>query len=124
MPVGLGIWFDIACVVVAFPAITLIAASAVLGPRTTVAADWLGWISYPLYATHFPLAMVVIEPLFQSLPGAVSDNFIIFLVVLLGILFTVAGIAGRADEAVRNWLTEKWRGSRIARPVAMASERS
>jgi peptidoglycan/LPS O-acetylase OafA/YrhL len=124
------VWFDIACVVFAFPAITLVAASAVLGPRMTGAARWLGWISYPLYATHFPLVMMVVGPLLVALPSllplpsSLEPTFGAYLVVDLAASLAVATLAGRADEAIRNWLTDKWRGGRITRPVALAPEGS
>lgn len=56
------------------PLIVMMAAGAEVPPRARGVASWIGAISYPLYATHHPLLLMIVyrfEPRFAGMVAAV-----------------------------------------------------
>jgi len=53
--------FPLLCVLAVFPALVLVAADAQPGPRAAGVFEWLGAISYPLYALHKPLGEITVH---------------------------------------------------------------
>jgi peptidoglycan/LPS O-acetylase OafA/YrhL len=51
----LRILFDLACVLLLFPAIIVVSSRIEPGKRLMPVCAWLGAISFPIYALHFPL---------------------------------------------------------------------
>jgi peptidoglycan/LPS O-acetylase OafA/YrhL len=51
--------FDIICVLGIFPLTLMVAATITLEGAVAKAGRWLGSISYPLYATHFPILLLL-----------------------------------------------------------------
>lgn len=50
-------WYDLACVIFVFPTIVALTADMRVGPRAARIGTALGEMSYPLYATHYPLIL-------------------------------------------------------------------
>ena len=112
-PVANGI-YDAVCVVFLFPLLVWLGASELsVGKRTERISMFLGNLSYPLYAVHYPLMylfyahigfsgeLVPIEKLGDVVPEAVA---LPFACILLGWL-----CMRLYDMPVRRWLTETWR---------------
>lgn len=112
-PVAHGI-YDAVCVVFLFPLLVWLGASELsVGKRTERISTFLGNLSYPLYAVHYPLMylfyahigfsgeLVPIEKLGDVVPEAVA---LPFACILLGWL-----CMRLYDMPVRRWLTETWR---------------
>jgi peptidoglycan/LPS O-acetylase OafA/YrhL len=65
-------------------------------------AEWLGWISYPVYCLHFPLGrMVFIWGHSWDWPTYVSALFSVGLTLIVAIIFTKY-----CEEPFRNYLTK------------------
>jgi peptidoglycan/LPS O-acetylase OafA/YrhL len=77
---------------------------------------WLGRISYPLYALHFPIVVWATAHHLTDLMSAVG--------VLAASILAAHAAAALYDEPVRRWLTRLWRGAsaamRAARPARKA----
>lgn len=58
---GLMTWRIVISAFVLCPLIVVFAAGAEIPPRLSRAAAWIGAISYPLYATHHPLLLMIIH---------------------------------------------------------------
>lgn len=72
LPDRFGIWQPLAMILFVLPAILTIGADVALAPGAERLAKWLGGISYPLYAIHWPLLFVchrLAEPLHLGQPA-------------------------------------------------------
>lgn len=106
--------YEAACVVLLFPAILVAGAHAAAGAGMTRLCRASGWISYPLYITHFPFLYVYSNlVLVRQAPAEVTR---VVAVALVPFLLLVAWAAERWwDEPIRARL----RPARPARPAAV-----
>ncbi|MGX8010527.1 acyltransferase family protein [Mesorhizobium sp. ORM8.1] len=101
---GARVVYDLACIVVIFPAMVVTGAIAPTMPRLAGFYGWLGRISYPIYIIHTPMLMII-----AGAGKAVSiDPFAHhpwFGIVMAGAVIVIADIATRLyDEPVRRLL--------------------
>ena len=94
--------YDVAAILVAFPLIVYFAAASV-HQRENVVFRFLGEISYPLYAIHFPLLMMLSGVLKKVQPGAPPGHWIYAMAIPLVIISWLVG--KYYDAPVRRWLS-------------------
>lgn len=106
--IGNGI-YNAVTILLLFPIIVMIGAgSHVEGKKSVKICDFLGQISYPLYITHFPFALMQYNwgnshpemPLYAHIMVAVGC-----FVFSVGLAYACLKLY---DIPVRKWLTEKW----------------
>jgi len=109
--------YDLVMTLIAFPLIVLAASKAEPMGWTAVASIWSGWLSYPLYALHVPVALLTVGTLkyfhlYEELPkpwlGLAITSIVIATVFAFGKLY---------DEPLRRWL-----GATIRSPSQAARE--
>ncbi len=96
-----GRGYDLAFVVLLSPALVMLGSGAEPAGRAGGVTDWLGLVSFPLYATHRPL-LHVIEALANRMPVSPA---LLGWVAVAGLL-VLATIANRVDVLVRRWLSD------------------
>lgn len=92
-------WFDLACVMIVFPAIVALAANARMAGAGAWIATVLGDMSYPLYAIHYPLirpAMVLCARFHIGGGNAI--------VAIAGLCLASAALLVPVDRVLRGWL--------------------
>lgn len=104
--------YDLACVVLLFPAMVAIGAAAPTRPRLAKLYGWLGRISYPIYIIHTPMLMII-----AGAGKAVSidpfANHPWFGIVMAAAVIVIADIATRLyDEPVRRFLQRQMHRAR------------
>lgn len=98
-------------VFVGFPIIVLLAASSRPLPASISAPlNWLGEISYPLYAVHWPLLLM------SSAVLARTDAFLPLITTVVLILLFASGIEYLFDLPLRSWV-KSLAGSAKAQPA-------
>lgn len=105
-PLPLGAWFDIAAVLLAFPA--LVAAGALASPshRLDPVWKWLGALSYPLYVLHYPLVAGLADLANHHLHRLAPELALLAALASIGL----AWAAGRFyDVPLRRWLNRAGR---------------
>ncbi|MGP8025780.1 MAG: acyltransferase family protein [Acidocella sp.] len=113
-PVAGGGWFDIAAVLLAFPALLLAASRASVSQRLDSLWRQLGLLSYPVYVIHYPF-VVVISNLCKSSHAGVAASWLGAMVTILVVLVLSALAARFYDAPVRAWASR-----RLAPPLAAA----
>jgi peptidoglycan/LPS O-acetylase OafA/YrhL len=120
--------FDLLAVAALFPAVLLHAANARPGPRLGAVWDWLGARSYPLYAIHLPLFVLIYAlvrrplgtapPAVQLLAGCAE---------VASALLLSAVLERWIEQPLRAWLAARasaWPGARrlrVDQPTAAAA---
>lgn len=111
-PAGFAGFYDAAMIFLVMPALLWAGATNQLPERLKIAGGFLGDISYPLYAIHYPLFQafnnIVIRRL-EAPPGIVIGGFV------AGVVWLSWFLAHRFDAPVRRWLSGRVR----LRPAAM-----
>jgi peptidoglycan/LPS O-acetylase OafA/YrhL len=111
--------YEAVCIVVVFPLVVWLGASACAGARTGRACAALGGLSYPLYIVHYPFVYTYTAwtnehhvSLRDGLPVAAAT--FAACVALAWLLLKYY------DEPVRAWLTQRWmeRKPALAAPAA------
>lgn len=95
--------FDIGVALCIFPVVIAAACNSRLSARSTAVASWLGGISYPLYALHYPF-MSVIENAYRK--GSWTPVEALVNVIVIGTLMVVVShlVLVMIDEPVRGGL--------------------
>lgn len=110
---GLNVWFDLVCVVLVFPLVTLLGAATAPGSAAAErACVWLGDVSYPLYGIHRPLCLAGLVVVTHLVPGA-SGTAVAIIGGLAGTLCAATIAFHWYDVPVRRLL-----GRLRARPAA------
>lgn len=103
IPFG-GAIHDLIAVCIVFPSFVVFAANANAPPQWSGALQWLGFISYPLYALHVPLLRLmggsIVEPGVPHLVKAVGWGLVT--AACVAIAWAVAALI---DAPLRAWLT-------------------
>lgn len=102
-----GGWpYDIACAIIAFPLIVMLAARARTSDRSRRIGHWLGYVSYAVYVLQAPILMLMDKMAVRlagvrlsALPSAPMIAVAIVAVLLLGSYASV-----RLDAPIRAWL--------------------
>lgn len=98
--------FDTACVLIGFPTIVALAADARIEGRAAWAGRAIGELSYPLYATHYPLILPIALVCARLHIGGMAE-----VAVIAAISIAVAALLVPVDRRVRAWLGERRRPS-------------
>ena len=100
--------FDAAAILVVFPLIVAAGAgSSVDGSRSTAVCRIIGELSYPLYLTHYPYAMLH-KQWIANHPGApASTHAFVSLCVFAMALMTAYATSRLYDQPVRRWLRSR-----------------
>ena len=86
-----NVWYQIICITMIFPVLIYVGARGAVGGKEKAVADYLGRLSYPLYAVHYPLIYLYIHWLnTDSHPfGPYTWSTPVALFVIAGVLATV-----------------------------------
>ena len=120
LPDGPNGLFDLVAVVVVFPLIVLGASRCRGTEQPSALSEWSGNISYPLYATHYPLVRAVGLVGRRLTEGVPAHLLIAFIGTACMVLFS-ATVYAVYDVPVRRcitaWLKARQSAGRPARPV-------
>ncbi|HQT72637.1 MAG TPA: acyltransferase [Acidiphilium sp.] len=101
-PLPMEAWFDIAAVLLAFPALVAAGAFATPSRRLDPIWKWLGALSYPLYVLHYPLVAGLANLTKHHLHRFAPEMALFAALASIGL----AWAAGRFyDVPLRRWLT-------------------
>jgi peptidoglycan/LPS O-acetylase OafA/YrhL len=118
-----GGWlYDLACIFLLFPLIVLLGARDRLPRPAVPVAAWLGRISYPLYALHYPLIIRNSYQLTHGRQGLALAGAGVFATLLMLLLAWLA--AAFYDEPVRRFLTRAFRLGSASSPARAADRAS
>lgn len=112
--------FDAVVILVGLPLVVYAALWVEPTRRWLPVCTWLGLVSYPVYAIHEPLAVVVrgLVPGFGVSPDAPAGPALGFLVALLALS---TALARRFDRPARAWLSQRVSRDRRQRPAEPAT---
>jgi peptidoglycan/LPS O-acetylase OafA/YrhL len=118
-PEGGGATYDLVCVMLVFPAIILFAARATFNNSLDALSIRLGALSYPLYATHFPIVVVLSRAARTHTDPHLAMPLIGFLAFATAVGFAFC-VAVPYDIRVRAWL----KNVQVIRPHPVAAQDS
>ena len=96
--------FQLLCVWIAFPLLVWRGAHGQVSALMASACNWLGRLSYPLYAIHYPFIYLYIHWIKQGrMPFGCSD-WTVAVALFVGCVVLALVIAVGYDEPVRRWL--------------------
>ena len=96
--------FQLLCVWIAFPLLVWRGAHGQVSALMASACNWLGRLSYPLYAIHYPFIYLYIHWINQGrMPFGCSD-WTVAVALFVGCVVLALVIAVGYDEPVRRWL--------------------
>jgi peptidoglycan/LPS O-acetylase OafA/YrhL len=105
----LGEWYEVATVIIVYPAIIILGASDPIAPRLRPIALMAGTLSYPMYILHWPTLTH-----FSRLQTLRGPSLIISLTLAL---FAAVGISYAAnrwyDDPLRKWFRDRRRNSGV-----------
>ena len=96
--------FDIVCVLCVFPLILALAAGTAMDGLPARVASAMGAISYPLYATHYPLILPLIVVFARLHVGGTIE-----IVAIAALCIAAAGAAIPVDRTIRTMLSRRRR---------------
>jgi peptidoglycan/LPS O-acetylase OafA/YrhL len=100
--------YDLAIVVVLFPALILAAANTQLSGWQADICEWIGKLSYPIYVMQYPAYMLAIL-LSVLLPTTILVSLLITAAVVVMHIAFASIVLHRFDEPVQAWL-RRWAG--------------
>jgi peptidoglycan/LPS O-acetylase OafA/YrhL len=111
-----GKCYSLACVAVFFPALVLLSSGIRAGKLENRIAEWLGDLSYPLYAVHNPILVVFayISSKFGIEPGLLPTLMISGPIIPLSV-----AVKNYYDTPARAFLRGKLKSLRVARAVSV-----
>lgn len=101
MPTAMRSYFDLACIGVLLP-VAVAWGARIHSDRLVAAFTWLGAISFPIYAIHYPVIMLGL---------AINDSLghgLVILAVLLAGLLLVSTLAERWYDSPMRRLLDQW----------------
>lgn len=108
-PVCLNGVFEMVCIVVIFPMLVCLGASGqTTDKRSTRICKFLGDISYPLYAIHYPLMYLFYAWLIENKLYTLGETWPIAALVYFGSIVLAYLCLNLYDEPVRKWLGRKF----------------
>lgn len=99
--------YDSFCIIVVFPLVLYIGASAKKSSATKT-SDLLGRISYPLYAIHYPMMYLFYAWLWSN-SLSFSQTWHVAVAIFFGSIIIAYLFVKYYDEPVRRWLTDKFK---------------
>ena len=108
-PVCLNGLFEMFCIILVFPTLVWLGASGrTTDKRSTQICKFLGDISFPLYAIHYPLMYLFYAWLIKKPDAAPSEHWLWSVVVYVGSIVLAYICLKAYDEPVRRWLSKHW----------------
>lgn len=108
-PVCLNGVFEMVCIVVIFPMLVFLGASGqTTDKRSTRICKFLGDISYPLYAIHYPLMYLFYAWLIENKLYTLGETWPMAALVYFGSIVLANLCLKLYDEPVRKWLGRKF----------------
>lgn len=108
-PVCLNGVFEMICIAVVFPLLVCMGASGkTTDKQSTAICKFLGDISYPLYAIHYPIMYVFYSWLIEKQLYTLEDTWPVAAVVYFGSIALAYLCLKLYDEPVRMWLGNKF----------------
>lgn len=108
-PVCLNGVFEMVCIVVVFPMLVFLGASGqTTDKRSTRICKFLGDISYPLYAIHYPLMYLFYAWLIENKLYTLGETWPMAALVYFGSIVLAYLCLKLYDEPVRKWLGRKF----------------
>ena len=108
-PVCLNGVFEMICIAVVFPLLVCMGASGkTTDKQSTTICKFLGDISYPLYAIHYPIMYVFYSWLIEKQLYSLEDTWPVAAVVYFGSIALAYLCLKLYDEPVRRWLGNKF----------------
>ena len=108
-PVCLNGLFEMFCIILVFPTLVWLGASGrTTDKRSTQICKFLGDISFPLYAIHYPLMYLFYAWLIKKPDAASSEVWLWSVVVYVGSIVLAYICLKAYDEPVRRWLSKHW----------------
>lgn len=108
-PVCLNGVFEMVCIVVIFPMLVFLGASGqTTDKRSTRICKFLGDISYPLYAIHYPLMYLFYAWLIENKLYTLGETWPMAALVYFGSIVLAYLCLKLYDEPVRKWLGRKF----------------
>ena len=108
-PVCLNGVFEMVCIAIVFPILVCIGASGKTTDRHSAnVCKFLGDISYPLYAVHYPVMYVFYSWLIENKLYTLRETWMVSAMVYLGSIVLAYTCLKLYDEPVRKWLSEKF----------------
>lgn len=108
-PVCLNGVFEMVCIVVIFPLLVCLGASGqTTDKRSTRICKFLGDISYPLYAIHYPLMYLFYAWLIENKLYTLGETWPMAVLVYFGSIVLAYLCLKLYDEPVRKWLGRKF----------------
>ena len=108
-PISLNGLFEAVCILFVFPILVWIGASGkTTDKRSTQICKFLGDISFPLYAVHYPLMYLFYAWLIDNKLYTFGEVWPTALIVYIGSILLAYLCLKCYDEPVRRWLTKKF----------------
>ena len=100
--------FEIACIALIFPVLIRIgAAGKTTDKLSTSICKFLGDISYPLYAIHYPVMYVFYAWLIDNKLYTFGEIWQVAVIIYIGCILMAYSCLKLYDEPVRKWLSSK-----------------
>ena len=113
-----GVWYDMACTLIAFPILTFLGARASQVSGRAI-LEWLGDISYPLYGIHRPICLFLIFVVGPRLPSSCAVA-LVFPLSIAASLYAAHLVFDYFDEPIRNIMRKRLVGPK-AREASLAA---
>lgn len=108
-PVCLNGVFEMVCIAIVFPVLVCIGASGkTTDKKSTAICRFLGDISYPLYAVHYPVMYVFYFWLIENKLYTLEETWMVSAMVYFGSIALAYACLKLYDEPVRKWLGNKF----------------
>ena len=107
-PICMNGLFEIACIALIFPVLIRIgAAGKTTDKLSTSICKFLGDISYPLYAIHYPVMYVFYAWLIDNKLYTFGEIWQVAVIIYIGCILLAYSCLKLYDEPVRKWLSSK-----------------
>lgn len=103
----LNVIYQFFCVAVAFPCIVWLAARGNIQGGGKKAVSFLGRLSYPLYAVHYPFIYMYIDWIGRNGGSSNGDGWLMPVIVSVASIVTAVVCMKFYDEPLRRWLSGK-----------------
>lgn len=105
--IGRGI-YELICVLLIFPIIILIGAGSSSLDDSNIVCKFLGDISYPLFASHYP-TLLILKDLAQKEKNKKMFNYVISIIgMIILVTFIAYSIVTLLEIPIRKWLSNKF----------------
>ena len=101
--------YEVACVMIIFPAIVWLGACGCCDSKPTIAINrFLGEISYPIYIVHYPLMYIFYMWIVKNQRYGLSDTIAAPIILIIASVILAYASLKLYDEPLRRWLARKF----------------